>query len=54
MALTVWCMILMESFLLFSKTVLPCLHLAWSNFSVSAYQSQPIFLDESMPTYNLF
>merc|ERR1712035_80079 len=26
--------VLMESLLLFSKTVLPCLHHAWPNFSV--------------------
>ena len=35
-------MVLMESLLLFSRTVLPCSHLAWSNFSVSAYQLLPI------------
>ena len=31
--------VMMKSLLLFLKTVLPCSHLAWSNFSVSAYQS---------------
>ena len=47
-------MVLMESFLLFSKTVLLCSHLVRSNFFVSAYQLQPILLAGSMLTYNLF
>ena len=43
------CMVLMESLLLFSKTVHLCLHLAWSHFSVSAYQLLSIFLAVPVP-----
>merc|ERR1712035_283093 len=46
--------ILMESLLLFSKTVLPCLHHAWPNFSVSVCRLLPSLLAGSMLTFSLF
>ena len=47
-------MVSVESLLLFSKIVLPCSQLAWSNFSIATYQLPPILFAGSMPTYNLF
>merc|ERR1711980_84482 len=46
--------LLMESLLLFSKAVLPCLHHAWPNFSVSVYLLLPFLLAGSMLTFSMF
>merc|ERR1712035_273913 len=46
--------VLMESLLLFSKTVLPCLHHSWPNFSFSIYLLLPFLLAGSMLTFSLF
>ena len=45
---------LIESLPLFSETVPPCLHLAYSNSFNSVYLHLPFFLAGSLPTFSLF